>query len=103
MCADARVSRKHLQNTEPTNQAPVASQTPQPPLSLGTSQNWGDGIVNPSDISNLNARRWSGSTMSNDVVEEFQTTHVSHPICKWNCGWKSLTMLIGKTKLQAVN
>lgn len=77
--------RKHLQNSELVNPAPAATQTQQPPVNVGASQNWGDGIVNPSDISNLDTRRWSGSTMSNDVVEEFRTAHVSHPICKWIC------------------
>ena len=95
--------RKHLQNSEPANPAPVTTQQ-QPPLNTGTaSQNWGNGVVNPSDITNLDARRWSGSTMSNDVGEEFRNAHVSHPICKLRTEHGGIWMLIKQTKMRAIN
>ena len=70
-------NRKHLNGETAT---PAAA----PLLNNATSHNWGNGIVNPSDISNPRARRWSGSTaMSNDLGgDQFTDSHVPHPICK---------------------
>jgi hypothetical protein len=71
-------NRKHLNGPGTT---PVPAQLP----SNGAPRAWGNGIVNPSDIVNTEARRWSESTaMSNDLGgDEFSTSHVPHPICKF--------------------
>lgn len=63
-------SRKTLnaQPAEPQSNANVITQA------------WRNGLVNPSDIVNPDARRWSGSAMSNDG-DEFPS-HVPHAICK---------------------
>ncbi|KAF8855742.1 hypothetical protein BDZ45DRAFT_727931 [Acephala macrosclerotiorum] len=54
----------------------VASE-PQPNTN-GITQAWRNGLVNPSDISNPEARRWSGSVVSNEG--EDYTSHVPHAI-----------------------
>ncbi len=71
-------NRKHL-NGENTTGAPA------PLPNNGASRTWGNGIVNPSDITNPEARRWSGSTaMSNDLGgDQFPDSHVPHAICKF--------------------
>jgi hypothetical protein len=70
-------NRKHL-NGETSTPAPAPLPT------NGAPRNWGNGIVSPSDITNPEARRWSGSTaMSNDLGgDQFTGSHVPHPICK---------------------
>jgi len=76
---ESKRRKKHL-NGENVTAAPA-------PLSNnGASRNWGKGIVNPSDITNPEARRWSGSTaMSNDLGgDQFTDSHVPHPICKYS-------------------
>lgn len=51
---------------------------------MNGAQAWRNGLVNPTDIVNPEARRWSGSTaMSNDIANnDFSTSHVPHSICK---------------------
>lgn len=52
---------------------------------MNGAQAWRNGLVNPTDIVNPEARRWSGSTaMSNDIgATDFSATHhVPHSICK---------------------
>lgn len=76
------LSRKHLSNGQPTNTTPTPTQAP----AMNGAQAWRNGLVNPTDITNSEARRWSGSTtMSNDIGNhEFSTsTHVPHSICKF--------------------
>ena len=85
------LSRKHLNGTQTA--APATTPQPNP---NGAARTWGNGIVNPSDITNLEARRWSGSSaISNDLDgDEFTGSHVPHPICKfWRSGrvWYELT------------
>ena len=66
------------------NAAPAT--TPQLPAQLPGSMGptiWPGGSVNPSDISNPEARRWSDSPVSKPNGEDFNAPHVSHPICKF--------------------
>jgi hypothetical protein len=74
--------RKHLNGQSST---PVPATQPSNQNQNTAAQAWRNGIVNPSDIVNPEARRWSGSTaMSNDLTgEDFSTSHVPHPICKF--------------------
>lgn len=44
-------------------------------------QNWGNGIVNPSDIVNPNSRRWSGSSMSNELADDSRNQN-GQSLCK---------------------
>lgn len=60
------------------NGAPAATE-PQPNTN-GVAQAWRNGLVNPSDIVNSDARRWSGSGISNEG--EDLSSHVPHAICK---------------------
>ena len=71
-------NRKHLNGETAT---PVPTALP----NNGALRNWGNGVVSPSDITNPEARRWSGSTaMSNDLGgDQFTDSHVPHPICKF--------------------
>jgi hypothetical protein len=53
---------------------------------MNGAQAWRNGLVNPTDITSSEARRWSGSTaMSNDIGKDDFTssTHVPHSICKF--------------------
>lgn len=73
---ESKRRKKHL------NGQPAAPAIATPPTD-NLSQNWGNGMVNPSDIENPEARRWSGSSvMSNDLGDDdFATaSHVPHPI-----------------------
>lgn len=73
--------RKHLNNGQPANTAPAPAQAP----AMNGAQAWRNGLVNPTDITSSEARRWSGSTaMSNDIGNnDFSTSaHVPHSICK---------------------
>ncbi|KAE8443383.1 hypothetical protein EG329_001942 [Mollisiaceae sp. DMI_Dod_QoI] len=58
------------------NGQPAASD-PQPNAN-GITQAWRNGLVNPSDIVNPDARRWSGSAVSNEG--EDYSSHVPHAI-----------------------
>jgi hypothetical protein len=73
--------RKHLNgapaNLNPTE--PANANTNGTGSGTGHAQPWGAGIVNPSDINNPEARRWSGSSNDGD---HFVSSHVPHPICK---------------------
>ncbi|KAF4634526.1 hypothetical protein G7Y89_g3578 [Cudoniella acicularis] len=70
---ESKRRKKHLSNGEPVAGTPVPQNT-----ANGAAQGWRNGLVNPSDITNLEARRWSGSTaMSNDLAE---MGHVPHQI-----------------------
>jgi hypothetical protein len=74
--------RKHLNGQSAT---PAPTQAP----AMNGAQAWKNGLVNPTDIVNPEARRWSGSTaMSNDIgANDFSAVpqHVPHSICKqWN-------------------
>jgi hypothetical protein len=63
----------------PANPTPA----PAPTTSVARTQSWGNGIVNPSEINDPDARRWSGSShMSHDGDDFNHTSHVPHPICK---------------------
>jgi hypothetical protein len=76
-------NRKHFNNGQPTNTTPVPVQAP----AMNGAQAWRNGLVNPTDITNPEARRWSGSTaMSNDIGNnDFSTSpHVPHSICKFS-------------------
>ena len=71
----ADLNRKHLNGQATPAPAPLQAD-------IGT---WGNGVVNPSDVHNQEARRWSGSiASSNDLGgEEYNaTSHVPHQICK---------------------
>ncbi|PMD49143.1 uncharacterized protein K444DRAFT_639022 [Hyaloscypha bicolor E] len=72
---ESKRRKKHLNGESAT---PVPTTLP----NNGALRNWGNGIVNPSDITNPEARRWSGSTaMSNDLGgDQFTDSHVPHPI-----------------------
>ncbi|KAH8682908.1 fungal-specific transcription factor domain-containing protein [Tricladium varicosporioides] len=70
---ESKRRKKHLSTGQPLPGAPVPQTT-----ANGATQAWRNGLVNPSDISNPEARRWSGSTaMSNDLAE---MGHVPHQI-----------------------
>ena len=53
----------------------------QPQKNPSKQQSWGNGIVNPSDITNPDARRWSGSTMSNDMGDGLRQQN-GNGLCK---------------------
>ncbi|KAH8745864.1 fungal-specific transcription factor domain-containing protein [Hyaloscypha finlandica] len=72
---ESKRRKKHLNGETAT---PVPTALP----NNGALRNWGNGVVSPSDITNPEARRWSGSTaMSNDLGgDQFTDSHVPHPI-----------------------
>jgi len=64
---ESKRRKKHLNGTQ------TSQPDPKP-------QTWPNGIVNPSDISNPENRRWSSSS-SNDLPEDYAVgAHVPHPI-----------------------
>jgi len=75
---ESKRRKKHL-NGETANPVPA------PLPNNAAPRNWGNGVVSPSDITNPEARRWSGSTaMSNDLGgDQFTGAHVPHPICEY--------------------
>jgi hypothetical protein len=78
-----RGNRKHL-NGQQQNATPAPAQA-QP---MNGAQAWRNGLVNPTDIVNPEARRWSESTaMSNDIsgadFSNAQQAHVPHSICEF--------------------
>lgn len=73
---ESKRRKKHLNGQ---NATPGPSQAP----AMNGAQAWKNGLVNPTDIVNPEARRWSGSTaMSNDIVaNDFAASqHVPHSI-----------------------
>jgi hypothetical protein len=82
--ANLRGNRKHLNGAQ-QNATPAPAQA-QP---MNGAQAWRNGLVNPTDIVNPEARRWSGSTaMSNDIsgadFSNAQQAHVPHSICEFS-------------------
>ncbi|KAH8588390.1 fungal-specific transcription factor domain-containing protein [Bisporella sp. PMI_857] len=78
---ESKRRKKHLNGQTPAPAA-AAVTAPQAPTMNG-AQAWRSGLVNPTDIANPEARRWSGSTaMSNDISgNDFSTSgHVPHSI-----------------------
>lgn len=72
-----------MNNGQPTN---TTTTTPAQAPAMNGAQAWRNGLVNPTDITSSEARRWSGSTaMSNDIGKDDFTssTHVPHSICKF--------------------
>lgn len=77
---ESKRRKKHL-NGAPTNPTPAPAPAPAPTNIANSTQAWGNGIVDPSEISNPDARRWSGSShMSQDGEDFTSSSHVPHPI-----------------------
>lgn len=78
-------NRKHLTGTDQTTTTTAKPTTQTAPVVDAHPQIWENGIVNPSDIVNPEARRWSGaSSLSNDVRDELNSAHVPHSICTFH-------------------
>ncbi|RDW89184.1 hypothetical protein BP6252_01216 [Coleophoma cylindrospora] len=79
---ESKRRKKHFNN--PSTQTTTTTTTAAKPPANPNPQSWGSGLVNPTEVSNPDARRWSsGSAVaSNDGGDEFTSQHVPHSICE---------------------
>ncbi|KAL3422624.1 cutinase transcription factor 1 beta [Phlyctema vagabunda] len=85
---ESKRRKKHLP-TSPGQQNPAPAQS-----TAKVVQSWGSGVVNPTEVNNPEARRWSsGSTMSHDAEDLATSQHVPHSI------YQNVTKQIDKGEL----